>query len=758
MAHDRSTTATGEAFEEEVAVHYRNLGYAVDRNVGINGQRVDLLATRLQPDGQPYRVMIECKYLDNRTAGNAAIQSIAHAYELARKNEQVQACVIVTNNGFTIDAKRDAAAAHIHLLTSADLTRLSDRTPWPYALALSRDYADLSDRVPLFMHGQGRATLSNKPIPNVTTYLYERATTAPAGFTILFAGPGTGKTTQLIKLADKLAKEYLAGLPVPLGIYIPLERFTRHRDAKYFDHFVVDYLRTQYRMPNISWIDIATWLAKREAVLLLDGFDEIKHLDTPSAVLGEFEHIGAVVSSKTTAIVSCRTALAATAGEPLISQLATQLTNTGHPSPEVAFLDLFTNQDVVIYLDRANASKSLLDGRIAQHVLRRPVFLKLALDTLDPSARDKRKIGTEADLLERCVYQLLRRSSLRHSTIHPDQWRTFLEECALHMMVEELKSIDTRWLTAMVKSHFQLRDDDLLVLQQASHDARVRTVLDFSLTTNGLTWAHAIFRDYFAASAIALRLLQPRAQDRELEGRWLSPEITAFVRHCTLQMAKQWPELTRFHRPTQAPPWISHDNTWQWISPGLGLHTDEDTPGARLVFFRKGFWTSAQPLSHSDIARLNGDCAKRNLQDYAGSTPIAPTAPLTSITYEEAALVAASFAARLPTEEEWERSAKWVDGSFPTAEVLPPADAAWELPPQLGRTPPNPWGVRNAAGCIWQWTSAYDDSSQHHICRGTWWGAVHSEKLAATRRLKPREPHHLRTGVRLVVDAVSDEL
>jgi len=752
----QSTTAIGDSFESEVAEHYQRLGYVVERGAPVNGQRVDILASFPQPDGQPYKVMIECKYHEQKRAGNDDIQSIVGAYLNAKHKDLVQACTVVTTWGFTFDAKREAAAANIHLLTRAELNRRTERTPSPHAQALSRWYEEQSGNVPIFLHGQGRVHGTTTVINNVADSLHQRAVAAEAGLTLLFAGPGTGKTTQLIKLADRLAREFLAGLSVPLPIYIPLERYIRHREAKFFDHFIVDYLRSQYRMQNISWLDISAWLKQREAMLLLDGFDEIAHVNTEQAVLNEFAHIANVLGPECCAILSCRAALAGGFTEPLATQLSNQLAEERHPAPQVVVLELFRVEDVIVYLDRANASNSLLASSIAQAVLRRPLFLKLAVETMDEMPRHAARIETEADLLERCISRLFKRSDLRRAEdISREQWRLFLEDCALKMMLEEQKTIEPAQLTKLVKEHFRLRDEDVVRLRLAEQDARVRTVLDFDMASEGLRWTHVVFRDYFAAGALALRLLQPQPEDRELDGRWLSSELTDFIRHTVKRMKSQWNALSEFRRPIRRPPLISLENPWQWISPGIGIINDPASPPgstrARLFFFPRGFWMSTHPLSHGDIEHIDGTWCENDRHVYGASWTLTPNTPLTNITHRDAERLAARLGGRLPTEIEWERGAKWVDGSFPVPEMIPKPQAV-SYPPLLAGIPDNPWGIRNAAGCIWQWTATFDTASQRFICRGPWWDDAMPEKVAAVKRLKPREPSHLRTGVRVVVD------
>ena len=748
-----SARAKGDAFEALVADHYASLGYVIKRHVDVLGQEVDILAVLQMPDGQNYSVIVECKYHHERSSGNADVQSIAGAFQIAKAMNVVQACVVVAPTGFSQPAQQAAAAAGIHLITQGELERLTFAIPLRYALPLRATYEREHGALRTFVPGHARKRPGGEPVVALADYLVQRSTAASPAMTVMLGALGTGKTTHCYALAQRLANDYLAGSRVPLGVHIPLERFTRHREARYFDEFVVDYLRTMYRMNDVSWSDIRQWLLQRTAIFILDGFDEIARMYSETAVVDEFQHIIGAVGHKTATLLSCRTTLAALTASNLPAFFRQQLDNLGHDGAEVVEVDFFTPADVIAYVNAVGVSaKRLLKRTSASPLLQRPLLLNTVVGALGgrlPAGH----VDTAAALIDYCVSFLLKhKTNLRQAGIQASEWRTFLEECALAMMLDATRHVTAARLAELVAKHFvsAVQPETLRLIE---FDASVRTVLDFDIDSGGLRWSHAVFRDYLAASAIARRLIVPRTTDRELDGRFLSQEQVEFVQHAVAGRANEWQTVVEFRRPRPTPRPISRTNAWQWISPGLTLVSDPSGAGGRLIFFAQGFWISEQPITFGDLQTIGLEWVENNQRRANKAQQRSGAAPVTYVTYEEAANLAAAVGGRIPTECEWERAACWIDSSYPRGEVIPKAEPTWPAPPFVTGTRPNPWGVCNAVGCVWQWTSTFDSAGQRYICRGLWWGAADGDKRHPIKRLVPNEPDHVRTGIRVVKDA-----
>jgi signal transduction histidine kinase len=270
---DQTNRELGNRFEAEVGEIYGAMGYAVERHVPISGQEVDILATRSIPGGGPYRVMVECKYKGGTVlAGNADVQSIAGAYQIARVSHGVAACTLVTTNGFTLSAIEAARGAGIHLATRRQLVAgLIDFSSYHQRLRaeFAADFGEGEES----WYVETRARQEKLEIDSLDAFVDEWLGRPQHSPLMLLGGYGTGKTSFCRHYAVRLVER---GSPI-LPVIISLRDFQK---AAHIESLFRDFLEEQCNALSPRFDTF--WRMYREGMVLVffDGFDEMEaHVD-----------------------------------------------------------------------------------------------------------------------------------------------------------------------------------------------------------------------------------------------------------------------------------------------------------------------------------------------------------------------------------------------------------------------------------------------------------------------------------------------
>jgi sulfatase modifying factor 1 len=119
--------------------------------------------------------------------------------------------------------------------------------------------------------------------------------------------------------------------------------------------------------------------------------------------------------------------------------------------------------------------------------------------------------------------------------------------------------------------------------------------------------------------------------------------------------------------------------------------------------------------------------------------------PINCVDWSQAGAYCQAQGKRLPTEEEWEWTARGgvLGKTFPWGNVQPSSQVCWSGFGQLtgtcpvGSYPPgaNPQGILDLSGNVWEWTSGKKDAgSTERVARGGAWSSTDSSYLRASER------------------------
>jgi len=270
MQKDKSekTKRSGDSFEQEIAELYAAMGYDIRRHVALDGQEVDILASRDIQGGGEYRVIVECKYKGGSAqAGNADVQSIAGAFQIARAANRVSACVLVTNNGFSLPAQEAAKSAGMHLLTKHELVRsLIDFSSYLQNLN-ARYYLDFGENEnSWYIDACGHE--GERRLESLDDFVDKWLSTPQHTALALLGGYGTGKSSFCRHYSVRLAERTKGPIPVLLQ----LRNFQK---AVRIESLIRDFLEEECNTSTPRFDTFWRMYSEGLLLLLFDGFDEM---------------------------------------------------------------------------------------------------------------------------------------------------------------------------------------------------------------------------------------------------------------------------------------------------------------------------------------------------------------------------------------------------------------------------------------------------------------------------------------------------
>ncbi len=161
--------------------------------------------------------------------------------------------------------------------------------------------------------------------------------------------------------------------------------------------------------------------------------------------------------------------------------------------------------------------------------------------------------------------------------------------------------------------------------------------------------------------------------------------------------------------------WIRAGTFTMGCSPGDSECFDNEKP-PRAERIANGFWLGQTEVTQAAWKKVTG----RNSINYKGE---GDQLPVESMTWAQAADYCSAVGGRLPTEKEWEYSAR----AGTTGARYGPLDAvAWYSGNSGGAThpvglkPANAFGLYDMLGNVWEWTSDNYDAESKVVRGGSW--------------------------------------
>ena len=208
--------------------------------------------------------------------------------------------------------------------------------------------------------------------------------------------------------------------------------------------------------------------------------------------------------------------------------------------------------------------------------------------------------------------------------------------------------------------------------------------------------------------------------------------------------------------------------------------TDNDTAALAIekpqhTVYLDGFWVDKHEVTNAQYRKCMEAGACEETVCWDSGVLNAPDQPVVCVTWSDAQAYAAWVGGRLPTEAEWEKSARGTDGriypwgnsALDCSKANYKGCADWPLPVGSHPDGASPYGALDMAGNAWEWAADWYDadyyigspvqnpqgpeSGNHRVLRG---GAVSGNErmVRCANRFKAVPGHRVgNTGIRVVV-------
>jgi formylglycine-generating enzyme required for sulfatase activity len=442
-----------------------------------------------------------------------------------------------------------------------------------------------------------------------------------------------------------------------------------------------------------------------QLVLILDAFDEMARI-TSETLAQSFERLRFLGKGKAKVVLTCRSELFATSKDEQ-DKIHADWARKVHVQPfddariHLVLQNHENGTKVRAWIDADEGLKELAS---------RPLFLDLLLAADGAAMRPTRN-----QLFENFVNNVLKRGE---KNIDP-QRREFAEQLAWRLQKNGARSLPAVEVDLLASEILGPRAaaDPAEVLRYRSRALLVRKADEYE-------FGHLSFQEYLVAGQLAKKLYAGGV----CEEIPLSKPIVQFLRE-NRPMPKQEP--------------IEKDGM-VWIPAGPFICGEDDE--ACVKNLEKGFWMDQYPVTNEQFAAFLASGVKIDTNWFADEKKIRDRKlakhPVVNVSWYGAKAYADWANKQLPTEEQWEKAARGVDGrAYPWGDTFDKNLCNTDESGKGTTTPVDdypggvsPYGCWEMAGNVWEWMeNAYSAGSPNKSVRGGSWSDSSDSARCAVR-------------------------
>lgn len=521
-------------------------------------------------------------------------------------------------------------------------------------------------------------------------------------------------------------------------------------------------------------------------VLILDGFDELSLTFDKETVLKEIENLSKTTQEYKKVILTSRTQFFRSEEEEKETLVRKEFHKRGprsltYPRFERIYLSLFDDEQIRQYLDLClgkAASEKFWNETMevvfdVKDLARRPILIELIVNDLDAVQNIEGKVTpgkvyrTITERWQEREEQRLPQSIMLQQKEEkvPKNIMLFMEELAYWMLTKEKARLHFNTLRDAINEYFDDETKRMLSLSLDNLDYQIRNCSFLSRHAQGYyAFAHRSFVEYFVARKISREIPQDKAQEIKI-----TDETALFVSELID------PSVYERIEPPQG---VKIPKNMTYVPPGQFIMGEKNN--ILITSLKKGFFIDKYPVTNAkSCAFLNergnqqeGGSEWINLEGSYGDErcrirkdgnrfvvePGFENHPIFYVSWYGARAYAEWAGKRLPTEEEWEKAARGIDGrvypwgnEFDKEKCNTGESEIYHTTPvkkyQEGRSP---HGCLDMAGNVDELTdSCYDEKKDLKVLRGGFWGNIRNNARCANRlRFNPGNRRYFLVGFR----------
>jgi formylglycine-generating enzyme required for sulfatase activity len=565
---------------------------------------------------------------------------------------------------------------------------------------------------------------------------------------------GTGKSCCAMELTVRLLER--GGPRTPL--------FFSLRDYQHVEtlqSIVTKGLTEKYGILNFNYPAFLRLLEEGRLLLIFDAFDELATLSERWATVASLRRLNEAVRGRSKVILTCRTHYFTTqaaeregiAGSmPRGGELFAEV--EGRRNYSIVYLLPFSPEQIreFVHCHHPDNTDAVMEqiGRLpeVEDLATRPVLLEMILKTLPRLLKEAGPLNLAT------LYETFTRLWLddvaKGDALTPQDKLRFSQALAIKLNQDDLPRIHYSALEQYVGDFFQklLRSP----ADRDRFDLEVRVCDFLNRDAEGYyQFAHKSFMEFFVAQEVAAALLRG-----EVSPCKLNDAIVRFVHYLVAPR----------HRYQQRV-----EDGMVYVPAGPFIFGSESTSNLRVSTVGEAFWIDRFPVTNLQFCRFLNKCGNRaeggaewiylhgayekekcRISGRKGRFAVEwgyENQPVIYVSWYGAAAYAKWARKRLPTEQEWEKAARGIDGrGFPWGEEFSEQRCnTWESRivgttevgkyGELGRSP---YGAEDMAGNVWEWTgSLWSEKEEFRVLRGGSW--IDGRNFAACSYRSNGRPH-----------------